>query len=74
MKEGQTQNLGDSVGAAYFTNSKVLFVKPTDPSQKTDTRYVQANDLTNNRGISFFGWYRVWIKTTPKPVSFGGRS
>ena len=56
---GPNSNLGDSVGSAYFTSTKILFVKPTDPSQKTDTRYVQANDLTNNRGISFFGWYRV---------------
>ena len=56
---GPNTSLGDSVGAAYFTGTRVLLVKPTDPSQQTDTRYVQANDLSNNRGISFFGWYRV---------------
>jgi len=58
---GPTTNQGDSVGPVYFAGSStnVLFVRPTDPSNQASARYVQADEVTNSRGVSFYGWYRV---------------
>ena len=58
---GPSTNQGDSVGSVYFLGSSttVLFLRPTDPSNQSSARYVQADEVTNGRGVSFYGWYRV---------------
>ena len=56
---GPSQNQGDSVGSIYFTSTTVFFIRPTDPSNQSSARYVQADEVTNGRGVSFYGWYRV---------------
>jgi len=52
---------GDIIGALYIndTISTMFFLRPTDASQQTATRYIRDQDLNVSRQINFSGWYLV---------------
>jgi hypothetical protein len=51
----------DYTGVPYVSSSgpKILFVQSTNPSNQASSRYIQENDITNGRGISFTVVYRA---------------
>ena len=56
---GPTTNNGDIIGTTYTTSTNVFLVMPTRPGSAAPQRYVIGTSLTQNRSISFYGWYPV---------------
>ena len=54
---GPSANNGDVTGSTYTVGTSVFLIYPTSSIYPASTRYVQGTNVTQNRGISFFGWY-----------------
>ena len=54
---GPSTNNGDVTGSTYTVANGLFLVYPTSSAYPASTRYVQGTNLSQSRGISFYGWY-----------------